>query len=215
MDEAVLDRIYEAGSEKPGWFSKCAENLKLSTEDLAYLEWRDETDSAVREKLKAWNEQNRREGGIEIELLETPEEKISALSGKICSIAEQYIQERNDRMPWWIRELGLQLSDYDLLIRLRSRCLAMLWHTRNPEQAGRITDADIERARAYPMDQICEINRAKMTVCLWHDDKRPSMWVKGNFGYCFTCTAWADPIRYWMKKTGRSFVEAVEALGRL
>ena len=45
-----------------------------------------------------------------------------------------------------------------------------------------------------------------------HPDERPSMWVKGGFGYCFSCNASLDAIGYLMKVRGLTFQQAVSAL---
>lgn len=73
-----------------------------------------------------------------------------------------------------------------------------------------ITPKMIEQARAYPLDQLIEINpRTKFAKCLWHNDKTPSMFCKNNYVHCFSCQNGGDTIEVLMKRDGIGFREAV------
>lgn len=72
-----------------------------------------------------------------------------------------------------------------------------------------ITPEMIERARAYPLDQLVEINRQKFATCFAHKDSKPSAYCKGNFIHCFVCNKSWDTIAVCMERDGMSFREAV------
>jgi hypothetical protein len=75
-----------------------------------------------------------------------------------------------------------------------------------------ITDDDIERARNFPIENLLEVGRNGMALCIGHDDKRPSMNCKNNFAYCHSCGFHADSIGIYMKLNNAGFIEAVKAL---
>lgn len=77
-----------------------------------------------------------------------------------------------------------------------------------------ITEEMKETARNYPIEQIVEVNRSKMARCASpdHNDSKPSMYVKNNYAYCFSCGYQADPIKLAMDVNGWDFVTAVQKL---
>lgn len=68
----------------------------------------------------------------------------------------------------------------------------------------------VAAARAIPIEQIVE--RTGFIVCPWHDDHRPSAWVKNGFGYCFPCGKRFDSIEYVRKTKNLNFMDAVRYL---
>ncbi len=74
-----------------------------------------------------------------------------------------------------------------------------------------ITPDMVERAKEFPIDTLLDVRRGYAT-CLFHADKRPSMYVKGNFAHCFSCGKTADTIDIYRKIHGATFPEAVRAL---
>lgn len=87
-------------------------------------------------------------------------------------------------------------------------------HIRKPRTVRKddITDEDIRRAREYPFDELIEVNRNKMAVCPFHEDRDPSFSVKNNYGYCFGCGWKGDTLAFLMAKEGINFIEAVRRL---
>ena len=75
-----------------------------------------------------------------------------------------------------------------------------------------ITPLRVEQARQYPISELLEIKRGT-TLCLWHDDHRPSMKIyRDNHVYCFVCNRRADSIDIYMSLNGVGFREAVRKL---
>lgn len=78
---------------------------------------------------------------------------------------------------------------------------------------GQITEADIQRARDYPIEDIVGKGRGNMVRCINHSpDNHPSMSIKGNFAYCFTCGYTGDSIDLTMRTRGLDFIAAVKFL---
>lgn len=71
---------------------------------------------------------------------------------------------------------------------------------------------DIIRARAYPIENIINVQR-RVAICPFHNEKTPSMHIyKDNHAYCFGCQKYADSIDLAMKVWGIGFKEAVKRL---
>lgn len=82
-----------------------------------------------------------------------------------------------------------------------------------PDNAGRITQSDIERAKLVPIESLFSFKRkGKRVSCPLHDDNDPSASIKDNKLRCFVCNTTLDTIELTRKIHGLSFVEAV---GRL
>lgn len=84
------------------------------------------------------------------------------------------------------------------------------------DYTSQINENDIARAKEVPMDSLLGFNRAGFAICLFHDEKHPSMkwWGKLNIVKCFSCGESADTIKVYRKLSGCSFKEAVENLKR-
>lgn len=74
-----------------------------------------------------------------------------------------------------------------------------------------ITPEKIAQARDYPIGRLVEA-RGGVALCPFHDDKNPSMSIKGNFYYCFACGANGDVISFIMRRDGLNFIDAVKFL---
>jgi hypothetical protein len=76
-----------------------------------------------------------------------------------------------------------------------------------------ITDADIEAAREYPVEQLIEFNRgAALAFC--HADKTPSLSLdrKRNRCHCFPCDKDFSAIDILIERDGLDFISAVKQL---
>lgn len=74
-----------------------------------------------------------------------------------------------------------------------------------------ISEAEIERARQYPITDLIE-NRRMMAKCPFHPDKTASLYLKNNFYHCFGCQKSGDVISFVMETKNMSFKEAVNYL---
>ncbi|MBI5678887.1 MAG: hypothetical protein HZC52_10475 [Planctomycetes bacterium] len=85
---------------------------------------------------------------------------------------------------------------------------------KNSRNGNRITQNDIERVRQYPLENLLQNIRNNKTNCISgsHTDSRPSMDVRNNFAYCYSCGWHGDAISVYMKINSVDFVTAVKAL---
>ena len=83
---------------------------------------------------------------------------------------------------------------------------------RKPHKSG-ISDADIAKAKAYPIDKIITFKNG-VAEAWCHADKSPSLthWKDKNLAYCFPCQKVFSPIDVFMDWQGISFSEAVKML---
>lgn len=138
--------------------------------------------------------------------------------------AVEYIAERGEEYPG---EISRHLSDLD---ELRPRewfagaLVSILTEGKLPEVKrpmkkrlrvdGQITDFMIEAARSYPIENLIQVSRGKMARCISpdHTDKNPSMDIRNNFCYCYSCHFSADAIKVYQILNNCTFPEAVRAL---
>ena len=77
-----------------------------------------------------------------------------------------------------------------------------------------ISEADIAKAKDYPITQLIEFDKFGKALAFCHEDTKPSLsyWAKANNCRCFACGESFDPIAVLMKRDGMSFIEAVKKL---
>ena len=93
------------------------------------------------------------------------------------------------------------------------KTMNMITRRNTPARPGRITDAMIESAREYPVEELLEFKRG-VVRCLWHDDTNASLsWdKKRNRVHCFACDKDANAIDIIMVQDSCSFPAAVKKL---
>lgn len=81
-------------------------------------------------------------------------------------------------------------------------------------KGNRITQTDIERARAYPIENLLQNVRGGKTHCIsgTHEDKHPSMDIRNNFAHCYSCGWHGDVVSVYAKLHGTDFVASVRDL---
>lgn len=79
------------------------------------------------------------------------------------------------------------------------------------EEKNGITPEMIAVAKESPLENLLKTKK-NMALCVNHADKTPSMSIKNNFAYCFSCGYHGDSIDVWMKINNTSFAEAVRFL---
>lgn len=83
---------------------------------------------------------------------------------------------------------------------------------RNTKRSGRITDADITKARTIPISSF--LGREKKVVCPLHSDTVPSLSLDHdkNLWYCHGCGKGGDVISFVMESDKVDFITAVKKL---
>src|SRR3990167_3710436 len=71
---------------------------------------------------------------------------------------------------------------------------------------GGISPELIVRARSYPIESLLP-SRNGMASCPFHRDRHPSMDIRKNFYYCYSCGANGDVIDLVMRLNNISFVQ--------
>lgn len=84
---------------------------------------------------------------------------------------------------------------------------------KKPKNSKDKQEVNIQKAKEYPMSELVTIQK-NLTICLWHDDKHPSMkyYPKTNTLYCFVCNRAADTIDIVQKKFDLTFLQAIKKL---
>lgn len=210
MTEPTLCTLYEVASRKPGWLSKIQSICSLTDEQVNFLEWLDGEEHKMNKRLRAMEVKMRRDGFDETLIdCDSDEQRLEKLNKLIFTLTDANNELRKLDRPYVERALVLLVNRYDHWIKLRKKIRGNMIHVNG--NSSILSAADIERARSVPLEEITEPVR-QYILCLWHEDKSPSMWVKDGFGWCFSCGAWADSIKYRMKQNNCKFVDAVLSL---
>lgn len=69
----------------------------------------------------------------------------------------------------------------------------------------------IAQARLTPIERVIKVQRG-MAACPFHKDRHPSMDVRKNFYYCYSCGETGDVIDLVQKTQGLSFKQAIDFL---
>jgi hypothetical protein len=88
-----------------------------------------------------------------------------------------------------------------------------------PIKEDKITDADIVRAKEYPLDRLItqhlyRSGRDFICHCPFHEERTPSfhIYLDDNRYFCFGCGKWGDAITYVMETEKVDFLTAVRRL---
>jgi len=122
------------------------------------------------------------------------------------------IWEEDNFYGWLLREWlsinkGEELEEVSKEIKKIEFALA----SKSANKNG-ITNGMIEIAKNYDWNKLIEVGKNGMTLCPFHSDKRPSMYIKNNYAFCFAENKSWDTIAFVMERDGLSFVEAVKIL---
>ena len=117
------------------------------------------------------------------------------------------INKTKDEFTRWFKTEVLRITDGEILDKYEKRLRKL-----TPPRKGLITDEDIQRAKEYPFNQLIEVNKSGFALCPFHNEKKPSFYVRKNFYYCFSCGKSGDTIDFLMETEGLSFIDAVKKL---
>jgi hypothetical protein len=104
----------------------------------------------------------------------------------------------------------LKRSVYDF----KSELLDTYPELRPAKSDTQITEEMIQRAREADITQLIE-HRGMWAVCPFHDDTKPSMFLKNNFAHCFSCGTTADTIALVQQRYNVDFKTAVKVLNNI
>lgn len=114
---------------------------------------------------------------------------------------ESIIKHRNERIALW-----QSTYFHDAYIKNHSQPLKT--------ERKHTTGGDVERAKAFPINQLLKFDTNRNTKCLWHNEKTGSLhwYPDSNKCYCFGCGKMADSIDIYRVIHTCSFGEAVRNL---
>ncbi|MEY2702801.1 MAG: hypothetical protein RLY43_1439 [Bacteroidota bacterium] len=138
--------------------------------------------------------------------------KIIMLENEIKKIYSDYEKAGREGIVFWLRQAFYKLSPIKQYERELKSCKFNLNVINNNNFKKEIDDYMILKAKDYPINNLVEVNKNHFAKCIWHDDNKPSMYVKNNYAYCFSCGKSGDVIDIAMKIRGMNFIEAVKFL---
>ncbi len=156
----------------------------------------------VMKSIKEWME--------EFPLEYRKERRKEYLLGQIDIVRERFfaeckfLAENTDGLTYWAEKLAEKLDRELQRLNMEVKILT-------GKETGMISPETIAHARTYPIDKITKVVRG-VALCPFHNDKHPSMDVRKNFYYCYTCGAHGDAIDLYIKLNNATFAQAIKAL---
>ena len=173
-------------------------------------EWRQETGAKVREFVEEMGNVGK---CIRLEALY---EQLWNAEDELTDRCHRYQKSREEDQPYIERALIASfIPDIETRIeKLNRRIRGILAEAEGRTLEDRITEDMIDRALEYPIEVLIgnDGGRRGNVLCIAHEEKHPSMSLKGNRARCFSCGYYGDPIDVYKKLNGVGFVEAVMAL---
>jgi hypothetical protein len=142
-------------------------------------------------------------------------EQLEGAEEELKDRCRRYEQSRRQDQPYMDRALiAAFIPDVEARIeKLNRQIRGLVAEAEGRALKNRITDEMIERAREYPIESlIAGDGRRGNVLCIAHEERHPSMSLKGNRARCFSCGYYGDSIDVYQKLHVCGFAEAVKAL---
>ncbi len=194
------------------------EYQEMVREDAKLTEWRKRVDEPRGKKLIQDHITEMGREGQYMKLLNLCDELMDA-EEELFWRCKRYEKAKEKKRPYtdlaiiayFIQQSMKELKEIEQKFK---NSYTALFGTANEIEARKknsITPEMIERAKEYPIDSLIDTRRG-FSLCLFHNDTRPSMYTKNNFAHCFSCGKTADTIDVYREIHGTTFPEAVRAL---
>lgn len=205
-DEGVLTAAFYSMRNRPGWVRSCLD-LGFSLEEVAFMEDLDDHHFSVDKKLEELDKEITRSGGYDCWEADDLSEKIEILSREIARIYRNIDIRIGKDTPFIETAIYRGASNLDRLIKIRSSLRGRQLYA---ETGDPITN-DVVKAKQFPLEVLLagRISQKGYIICPFHSDTRPSMLVKGGFGYCFSCHASCDSLKWLQEVEKKTFKQAV------
>ena len=193
---------------KPAYMS-ILRNGGYSEEELLKIENSDEWDRSLSELERRLNKKAKEKI---MELIgETDndwimERKLEFIKGKVKNIRSLQVRIKKGNYPCFFSKVLWEIYEANKWIKRES------WIEKPIVNKDSINERDIELARNMDIKELIEVNNKNFAFCPAHSDKRPSLYCRNNFVYCFSCGFKADTIGLYMKLNNVGFIEAVKFL---
>ena len=171
-------------------------------------EWRQETSANVRAFIEEMGNVGK---CIRLEALY---EQLWDAEAELTDRYRRYEQSRRQDRTYIERALiASYIPETEVRIeKLQRQIRGLLAETEGRTPKDRITADMIDRAREYPIESLIgNVGRGNV-LCIAHEEKHPSMSLKGNRARCFSCGYFGDSIDVYMRQHDVGFIEAVKAL---
>ncbi len=210
-DEQWLSGIYLVAHKIPGWLPKVETMFALDPQQVRYLEFLDDQMMASNTEHDKEVAKMKNEWDWGLLSLDTDEEKIMRLSHLIADVYARYAQMEKDGFSYLERRIYLLNENVEGMERLRNKIRARQVHKAEPS-AFSVTEYEIAKAREYPIGNLVGETKMNKIICPFHEDTKPSMYVKNGWAYCFSCGESCDSIRWMMDVKNYKFFDAVKYL---
>lgn len=81
-----------------------------------------------------------------------------------------------------------------------------------PANPNAVTEAQIQKAREYPLWRWIGKSPKDKVLCPFHTDSKPSVYLYEDNGHCFVCNRQINAINWVMNERGLAFLDAVRLL---
>lgn len=114
----------------------------------------------------------------------------------------------------WLIE-GIEIKGRDSIKKEAEKILKEIKMWNNPPTEWKPEKENMEEmiieAKQVPVESLIQFNKAGFALCLWHDEKSPSLkwWKKENAAHCFGCNKTFDSISIVRQLYNYNFKEAV------
>lgn len=213
----------------PGWLRILEMSQDYDQEDLKELELLDENAMICETEAedRYWDSTKDYRTKLEEFRKELPadelkEARLSFLNSEIerynkrlDQIWEHFQELTEQDFPFWLRKTILELNNPKVIeskIRRLSVEKLLLEHPEDVKKLDRVSPEEIARALEFPFKDLIKLNRIGFALCPFHKEKRPSFYVKNNWGYCFGCQWNGNTIKFLMERDNRPFKEVVRFL---
>jgi len=223
--------IWSNVCEFNGWLRLLKNTNRYSPQELRRLEKIDENVLLSSQEIEKEYDNNRLERMLAVKEFEQEFEEEFITKAKLAYLALQ-IRDLNKviriawkgqarraktDMPIWLKESFNELDD----IKDKEEQLNRLTKTKkfleNPIKTKKlnfVSKYEIEKARAYPFENLIKFNKLGFALCPFHNEKSPSfkLYKKDNSVHCFSCKWTGDTIEFLMKTLDIPFIEVVRKL---
>jgi hypothetical protein len=228
-----LYHIWEKVNHIGGWLRILERYGGFSPEEIEILERIDEEAIAVekeaeeyyyqvelprvRKEIEEFKAEIEREYGrewVRERRLEYLERRLKEVKKRIEQNYIDFFDGLKRDIPFWLRQAVLEINRTQELEEERERLEKEIYFLKFNSEIKKkgISELEIERALNFPFKNLIQANQMEMAICPFHPDKRPSFWIKNNWGYCFGCKWHGNTIKFLMDRNKMSFPEAVKAL---
>ncbi len=143
---------------------------------------------------------------------------LAIIDREIKESYELYLNQKERDVPYFLRRAIFELKNIPKLEEKRRRVRSEIYFLNQKKDVkSRVNEIEIDKALNFPFEQLIQpqkrIRQGEFfSICPNHDEKKPSFYVKNNWGFCFGCGYSCDTIRFLMDRDNLSFPLTVKKL---